>query len=142
MAQDFKNHARFVPLYHFVLALMILVFLGHSIWRLIADPGGDGAMRVLLGLILVLLYYYLRAFPLSVQDRLIRLEMRLRLREVLPPELRGRILEISPSHLIGLRFASDEELPGLVGKVLDGSLTGRQEIKKAIRSWQADEYRC
>ncbi len=142
MAQTFKNHARFVPLYHYVLALMILVFLGHAIWRLIGNPNVRSAMGVLLGLILVLLFYYLRAFPLAVQDRLIRLEMRLRLREVLPSELQGRIAELAPDHLIGLRFASDEELPGLVAKVLDGSLAGRQEIKKAIRSWVADDCRC
>lgn len=142
MAQNFKNHARLVPLYHFVLALMILVFLGHSIWRLIKNPGTDSVMAVLLGVILVLLFYYVRAFPLAVQDRLIRDEMRHRLSDVLPSEIHSRILDISPDQLIGLRFAGDGELPELVGRVLDGSLTGRQEIKKAVRDWQADEYRC
>lgn len=138
--QNFKNHARFVPLYHFVLSLLILVYLGHAIWGLIRGTGS--VMGVLLGVILVLLFYYTRAFPLAVQDRLIRLEMTLRLREVLPADLHGRIAEITPAQLIGLRFASDGELPELVGKVLDGSLTGRQEIKRAVRNWRADDYRC
>lgn len=140
MAQSFENHARYVPLYHFVLSLMILVYLGHAIWSLVKGTGG--AMSVLLGVILVLLFYYTRGFPLAVQDRLIRLEMRLRLREVLPETLHGRILDITPDQLIGLRFASDAELPELVGRVLDGSLAKRREIKQAIRDWQADEYRC
>ena len=140
MAQSLKNHARYVPLYHFVLSLMILVYLGHAIWSLVKGTGG--AMNVLLGVILVLLFYYTRGFPLAVQDRLIRLEMRLRLREVLPETLHGRILDITPDQLIGLRFASDAELPELVARVLDGSLAKRQEIKRAIRDWQADEYRC
>lgn len=140
MPQNFKNHARFVPLYHFALALTILVFLGQASWGLVRGKGS--AFEVLLGVILVLLFYYSRAFPLAVQDRLIRLEMRLRLRDALPSEMHSRILEISPDHLIGLRFASDAELPELVARVLDGSLTGRQEIKRAVRDWQADEYRC
>lgn len=140
MSQNLKNHARYVPLYHFVLSLMILVYLGSAIWGLVKGTGGR--MEVLLGLILVLLFYYARGFPLAVQDRLIRLEMRLRLREVLPAEMHGRIDDMNPSQLIGLRFASDGELAELTGQVLDGSLKGRQEIKRAIRDWQADEYRC
>jgi hypothetical protein len=142
MTQNLQNHARFVPLYHFVLALMILAFLGLSIWNLIRSPGLGSTLSVLLGLILVLVYYYERGFPLAVQDRLIRLEMRLRLRETLPAELQGRILDLTPDQLIGLRFAGDGELAGLVQRVLDGELIRRQEIKKAIRDWQADDYRC
>lgn len=142
MAQSFKNHARYVPLFHFGLSLMILVFLGLSVWRLIRSPGLDSALAVLLGLILVLIFYYARDFPLSVQDRLIRLEMRLRLSEVLPTDLQGRIAELTPDQLIGLRFASDGEMAELVRRVLDGELSRRQEIKRAVREWQADHYRC
>lgn len=140
MSQNLENHARYVPLYHFALSLMILAFLGHSIWALVRGTGD--ATSVLLGVILVLLFYYCRVFPLAVQDRLIRLEMRLRLRELLPGELHPRISELTPDQLIGLRFAGDGELPELVGRVLEGSLSGRQEIKKAIRDWQADHCRC
>ena len=142
MAQSFKNHARYVPLFHFGLSLMILAFLGLSVWRLVRSPGLDSALAVLLGLILALLFYYARGFPLAVQDRLIRLEMRLRLREVLPEDLQNRILELTPDQLIGLRFASDGEMPELVRRVLAGELASRREIKRAVREWQADDYRC
>ncbi len=142
MTQNFKNHARFVPLFHFVLSLMILAFLLISAWNLIRSPGLPSAMGVLLGLILVLVFYYARGFPLAVQDRLIRLEMRLRLRETLPAELQSRIPDLTPEQLIGLRFAGDGELAGLVQRVLDGDLSECQEIKKAIQDWQADDYRC
>lgn len=142
MSQNFKNHARFVPLYHFVLALLVLVFLGLSIWNLVRSPGLPATMGLVLAVILLLVFYYARAFPLAVQDRLIRLEMRLRLREALPGDLQGRIDELTPDQLIGLRFAGDAELPALVGRVLDGELTGRTEIKKAVTDWQADHYRC
>ena len=78
-----------------------------------------------------MLFYFARGFPLHVQDRLIRLEERMRLTEVLPEDLKGRVREISPGHLIGLRFAADEELAELVPKVLDGTLRSRSAIKKA-----------
>lgn len=142
MAQRFENHARYVPLYHFVLSLMILVFLGLAIWRVVRSPGLDSVMAVLLALILILIFYYARGFPLAVQDRLIRLEMRLRLRETLPQELQSRILELTPDQLIGLRFASDGEMAGLVRRVLDGELRDRRQIKRAVSDWQADEFRC
>lgn len=142
MQQNYKNHPKFVPPYHFVLSLLVLVFLGWALWGLIREPGVRSAMGLVLGLTLVLLFWYSRIFALRVQDRLIRLEMRLRLGEVLPAEMQGRIPEISADHLIGLRFAGDGELPGLVQRVLEGDLTTRAEIKKAITDWRADHYRC
>lgn len=142
MSQSYQNHAKLVPAYHFLLSILVLVFLGWAIWGLFRDPGVSSGMAVVLGICLVLLFWYARIFALRVQDRLIRLEMRLRLREVLPEEMQARIPEISADHLIGLRFAGDGELPGLVQRVLDGELTTRTEIKKAIRDWQPDHYRC
>jgi hypothetical protein len=81
-------------------------------------------------------------FPLRVQDRVIRLEMSLRLASVLPPDLRARASVLRPGQLVALRFASDAELPGLVRQVLDENLTDRREIKKRIREWQADHLRA
>ncbi len=140
--QTYATHRRFVPLYHYVTAALLAVYLVWSVWRLIRGFGVASLMQVLLSVALVLLFYYTRGFPLAVQDRVIRLEMRLRLTEVLPPDLASRILEITPAQLIGLRFASNAELPGLVREVLDGTLNGREEIKKKIRDWQPDEYRA
>jgi len=83
-----------------------------------------------------------RLMALTVQDRVIRLEMRLRLREVLPADLQARIPELTPRQLIGLRFASDAELPQLMRQVLAGSLGNTTEIKKAITQWQGDYLRA
>jgi hypothetical protein len=142
MSQNYKNHAKFVAPYHFLLSILVLVFLGWAVWGLIRNPGLRSSMGLVLGLCLVLLFWYSRIFALKVQDRLIRLEMRLHLREILPDELQGRVLEISPDHLIGLRFASDGEMPGLVRQVLDGELATRTDVKRAVQDWQADHYRC
>lgn len=142
MSQNFKTHRKLVPLYHFALALLVLAYFLLTAYRLLKHPSLRTLMGFVLGLILVLLFYYARAFALAVQDRLIRLEMRLRLAEVLPSELQGRILELTPDHLIGLRFASDAELPDLVERALAGSFTKRDDIKRAIRDWQADDYRA
>jgi hypothetical protein len=83
-----------------------------------------------------------RAQTLIVQDRLIRLEMRLHLKDVLAPALAARIGELSLNQLVGLRFASDAELPGLVERCLSGQLAGREAVKKEIKNWQADWQRA
>ncbi len=142
MAQNLKNHSRFVPPFHFLLSLLMVVYLGLAIWSLVRTPGLDSGMRLLLAVILLLVFFYMRAFPLAVQDRLIRLEMRLRLAGAVPADLEGRISELTVNQLIGLRFAGDAELPGLMRRVLDGELVGRQQIKAAVTDWQADDCRC
>ena len=105
------------------------------------DPGQDDAINLLLAFGLGILFLYARTFPLAAQDRLIRLEERLRLAELLPEDLRGRIGDLKEGQLIGLRFASDEEVPDLVRQVLDGKLNGREDIKKAIKTWRPDNFR-
>jgi hypothetical protein len=140
--QNFSNHRRFVPLYHFVLSLILLINLVWTGWGFFKSPSGGALVGLVLAVGLLLLFYYARGFALAVQDRLIRLEERLRMQEVLPDDLKGRIMELSPGHLIGLRFAPDEELPGLVREVLDGKLEGREAIKKKVKSWRADHYRA
>ena len=82
-----------------------------------------------------------RVMALKAQDRVIRLEMRLRLREVLPRDLQGRIAELTPEHFIGLRFAGDAELPELVRQALGGTLGTTKDIKLAVKDWQADHLR-
>lgn len=140
--QNFRNHARFVPGYHFVLALIVVVTIVWSAWSLFRGFSAETVRGFLVAVALGLLFWYARIFALTVQDRVIRLEMRLRLHSLLPEEQRGRIDELTPGQLIGLRFAGDEELPALVGEVLEGKLRGRQEIKRRVRDWQPDHLRC
>jgi hypothetical protein len=140
--QSFKNHAKFVPLFHFVTFPILLV---NSIWtivRAVSRPGGDTIMAALLGVALVLLAFLARTFALRVQDRVIRLEMRLRLRELLPPDLVPRIGELKPRQLVALRFAGDRELPALVRRILDERLQDSKAIKQMITDWQADHLRA
>lgn len=139
--QSFENHARMVPAYHYVLAALVLAVLIWSVARLVGDPSPDRVIVVLLAVALLLTAFFAREFPLGVQDRVIRLEERLRMETLLPDDLRPRIGELTTEQLIGLRFASDEELPALVRQVLDGGLTDRKAIKRAVRNWRADHQR-
>jgi hypothetical protein len=91
---------------------------------------------------LLLLALYARTFALTVQDRVIRLEMQLRLQNLLPADLHPRIPEFTTSQLVALRFASDSELPDLARKVLAEKLSERKAIKQLIRDWQPDNLRA
>jgi hypothetical protein len=140
--QSFENHARWVPLYHFGISTVLLVNFVWSLYLLVKGASWATVLGVLMAFSFLGMFYYLRAFALTVQDRLIRLEMRLRLKDLLPADLKPRIGDLSPGQLIGLRFASDEELPGLVREVLEKKLASRTEIKRRIKSWQADHLRA
>ena len=140
-SQSLTNHARLVPGFHYgVVGALSLNFLW-SLVRLYRAPGLDGTMGVITAAGLLGLLFYARMFPLRAQDRIIRLEMSLRLASVLPADLRARAASLRPGQLVALRFASDAELPGLVRQVLDENLTDRREIKRRIREWQADHFR-
>ena len=145
--QTYRNHRKFVPLYHFIAFPVLLLNLGWALYRVFRNyPGGPPLFDRVLGLLvaaaLIAVFFFARLFALRVQDRLIRLEMRARLAEILPPDLRPRIGELRPGHLVALRFAGDEELPELTRQVLDGTLRGGDAIKRRIRSWRADDLRA
>lgn len=140
--QSFENHAQFTPWYHYFTAPMAMAYLGWSLVRLMQAPSADTGYALIGALAIFGLTSVSRLSPLKVQDRVIRLEMRLRLAQVLPADLQSRITEIAPRHLVALRFASDAELPELVRAVLaNPSMTGK-EIKQRIRDWQADYFRA
>ena len=128
--QNYANHRRFVPVYHFGIFGVFVINLLWSLVRVVRGFSFETAFGVLLALTLLGLFYYTRAFALTAQDRLIRLEMRLRLKVLLPPDLAARILELQPAQLIGLRFASDGELPELVREVLTNNIQDRDVIKR------------
>jgi hypothetical protein len=140
--QSFENHARFVPGFH---AFVFPVLAINLIWSLVDLRWGltwAAAMQVLMAAALVMLFFYARIFALTVQDRVIRLEMRLRLERLLPSDLQPRIGEFTVDQLVSLRFAGDEELPALADQVLEEKLSDRKTIKRRIQNWQADWLRA
>ena len=140
--QSYANHMRLVPPFHIVLSLILLVNFFYCLVRAIVAFSWPTLLAALMGLAFLLMFIYMRTFPLTVQDRLIRLEMRLRLERLLPADLKSRIPELTVSQLIALRFASNAELPGLVREVLDQKLTRGKDIKQKVRDWQADHLRA
>lgn len=140
--QNFENHAKLVPVFHFVLMPILLLNFVWSIYRLVHAFSMEAVVSLLLAVAFILLGFCARTFALKVQDRVIRLEMRLRLQGLLPADLTARIPEFDAGQLVSLRFASDEELPALARKVLDERLTDRKAIKKLVRNWQADHLRA
>jgi hypothetical protein len=141
--QNLKNHTRFVPLFHLFVLPVLLINIGGTIRHLAkAGISFNSVFGVLMALALFVLAFYARVFALAVQDRVIRLEMRLRLAEILPAELRPRISEFTAGQMVSLRFASDAELPALARKVLDDKLDDRKAIKQLIKDWQGDYLRA
>lgn len=140
--QDYHNHRKWFPLHHYVVFPILTANLVITSVAAYRDPSGTTLWAVVIALTLILLAFNARIMALKVQDRVIRLEMRLRLQQVLPPALAARTGDLRVRQLIGLRFASDAELPGLVERCLAGELQGSNDVKKAITSWQPDWFRA
>ena len=111
------------------------------VWGMVQEPSWGSLVGIVFMVAFVMTALYARLFALGVQDRVIRLEERLRMAEVLPEDLRSRIDEITTEQIIGLRFAPDEELPDLVRRVLDEGISDRKTIKQAVKNWRADHQR-
>jgi hypothetical protein len=139
--QTFKNHRRFIPLYHFVLFAIFSVNAITALVKLVRMPSYDSALAFAVASALLVLFFYAREFPLTVQDRLIRAEMRTRLQSILPADLRGRIDELNRDQFVALRFASDAEMADLVREVLTNKIVNRDDIKKRIKKWEPDTFR-
>jgi len=138
--QNFSNHTRYDPLFHFfILPVFSLLLLG-SIVYLVMRPSLHSALLVLAAVGLSAVIFKVRLYPIKVQDRVIRLEERLRLATLLVPALRPRVAEFTETQLIALRFASDAELPALAARALNEKLAAL-EIKKAIQQWRPDNWR-
>jgi c-di-AMP phosphodiesterase-like protein len=138
--QNFANHASFDLLYHVVLFALILFTLVMAVIYCVQQPGIK-AIWVLFGeAALVIIFIKLRTYPLKNQDRIIRLEERLRLTLLLPENLRPRIHELSESQLVAIRFVPDEEIPEVFKKAVEEKLTNKQ-IKALVNNWRADHFR-
>jgi hypothetical protein len=141
--QDFKNHRRFDPLWHYVGAIIVTAGFIGAVVRAVRHPDGYWNWffaAYTFGILLCVARA--RTQTLTVQNRVIRLEMRLKLAALLPAATASRINELTVSQLVGLRFASDAELPGLVDRCLSGQLANGEAVKKEIKNWQADWLRA
>ena len=139
--QNYDNHVRLVPLYHRVAFPILAVNLLWSLYQAVRAFSFAMVLGAAVAFALLAIFFYARVFALTAQDRVIRLEMRLRMQELLPPDLKARINEFTIAQLVSLRFTSDEELPDLARKVLVDNIQDRKAIKKMIRNWQADYVR-
>jgi Family of unknown function (DUF6526) len=141
--QSFSNHTRWVPTFHFFVMPVLILNLVWWIQKLIRSGfNWDRLIYLLTAAALVVFMFNARLFALSVQDRVIRLEERMRLSSLLPADLKPRVSEFSVSQLVALRFASDEELPALARKVLTDKVTDRKAIKQMVKNWRADDLRA
>jgi hypothetical protein len=141
--QNLANHTKFFPLFHFFVLPVLLVNLGIQVyWLKEFWSTFRGIFNVLLALALIAGFLSARRFALAVQDRVIRLEERLRYQRLLPADLQPRIEEFSVAQLVSLRFASDAELPALARKVLDEKMQERKAIKQLVKNWKPDYLRA
>jgi Family of unknown function (DUF6526) len=141
--QNLQNHVRVVPQYHMFVFPVLFVNIGWAIYSVVKFPISFATVfGLFLAVALLLLALYARLFALTVQDRIIRLEMRMRLAEVLSPDLRARIPEFTVAQLVSMRFACDAELPALARKVLDDKMNDRKAIKQLVKDWQGDYLRA
>ena len=141
-SQSYANHRRWFPLFHYVALPILLVNVAIALAHLARRPTPWNAWLVVLAIGLAAGLVASRSSALMVQNRVIGLEMRLRLAATLPPALRVRIPELRIRQLIALRFAGDEELAGLVQRCLQGELETADAVKRAVRDWRPDHLRA
>ena len=139
--QSFSSHAMMVPGYHYIGTALLLIPTIYFGYAAATSFSVANLMIALFAVGVNIIGLYARLFPLGVQDRVIRLEERMRMERLFTDDLKRRINDVSTDHLIGLRFASDEELADLTRRVLDGELADRKSVKQAIKTWRADYQR-
>ena len=139
-SQSLAHHARFDPVFHGFLAAVIGTNLVIAIVSLVREPSFHHVWGVVISIAFIPLWLRIRQYPLKVQDRVIRLEERLRLQALAPPEWHSQIYLLTEDQLIALRFAADDEVVELARQALEFNLT-RKQIKERIRSWRPDNWR-
>ena len=141
--QNYANHVKWVPTYHFFVVPVMLLNVVQSVIRLARHWfSWNELVGVLVAVALLIFVFNARLFALRVQDRVIRLEERQRMMRLLPGDLQSRIPEFTPGQLVALRFANDSELPDLARKVLTDKTLSQKAIKLMIKNWRADYLRA
>jgi hypothetical protein len=140
--QNFASHTKWVPPFHFFVLPVLLINLGFQIYWCVRGFSVSSVIAVLFALAVALGFLMSRLMVLTVQDRLIRLEERVRFERVLPADLHPRIGEFTIEQLVALRFASNAELPELARKVLEEKIADRKAIKRMIKTWRPDFARA
>ena len=139
--QNFQNHAKFVPAYHLWATGLLMLPALYFGFLAVTDFTVERLAVFAFSVGVVVIALFARLFPLGVQDRVIRLEERMRLERLLSGNQRGRIMEFTTEQLIALRFASDEELAEFAAQVLERGMADRKEIKQTVKVWRADNQR-
>jgi hypothetical protein len=140
--QNYSNHGRWYPLYHFFVSPLSWLYALWAVWIAIRVPGATEIIHAGWAIVIATGMLTARVMAVTVQNRVIRFEMRQRLREVLPAPLVARIRELTTRQLIALRFAGDAELPSLVERTLQGEFARPRDIKRAVTDWQSDYLRA
>jgi Family of unknown function (DUF6526) len=140
-AQTYASHRRYIPQFHFFVLPVLTANIVIAIVEFVRHPRFITGWVVVLAFALAIGIWTARAMALRAQNRIIRLEERIRLERVLPADLRGRVSDLTTTQLIAIRFAPDDELPDLVRRTLSGEFSTQGDIKRAIRNWRADHLR-
>ena len=140
--QNYKSHTRFLPPFHFFVIPVLLINFLNEIRHVYLEPSRHTAWVLVVALALLTLGFLSRIQALTVQDRVIRLEERLRMRQMLPPDLHQHIDALTHRQLVALRFASDAELADLVREIVGGRLSTSKEIKLRVKAWRPDWLRA
>ena len=140
-SQTLASHRRWIPMWHFFAIPVLVANVVVVAVRFARDPLLINGWAVVVAIALLIGIFLSRSMPLRAQDRIIRLEERSRLERLLPGDLRGRVGELTPSQLVAIRFAPDDEVPDLTRRALSGELKSQGDIKRAIRNWRSDHLR-
>lgn len=139
-AQTYQNHAKLVPMFHYVALPILFLHVLVTAYQAWQQPSLLAAWGIIVAIAVLIIAFFARVFALKAQDRVIRLEERLRMRELLPQDL-AQIPYFTTEQLIALRFASDAELPALAATVRRDNIQSRDAIKKMVQHWRADDCR-
>ncbi|HVT40633.1 MAG TPA: DUF6526 family protein [Gemmatimonadaceae bacterium] len=140
--QNFSNHTRLLPIYHFFALPVTLLYALYQIYEAARNPTTASIVWAVYASAIACAVLASRFMAVSVQDRVIRLEETLRMQRILPASMQGDIAKLTRRQFVALRFASDDELADLVRRTVAGEFQTQKEIKQAVKNWRADWLRA